>query len=178
VGYKHSRDEILGVALDAALEEGLSQLTFGRLSKRMGISDRTIVYYFASKDDLIAAVLSTLGSRLREGLAGAFTEPAEDHLALVRTAWPKLARRELDPVFGLFFELTGLAAAGREPYASLGVELLTGWSKWLEQFFAGAAARRRAEAEATLAMVDGLLLLRQLGGPAAANRAAKAIGVA
>ena len=39
----------------------------------------------------------------------------------------------------------------------------------------GTPAHKRREAEAALALVDGLLLLRQLAGPAAANRAAKVL---
>ena len=34
--------------------DGLSNLTFGRLAKRLGMADRTIVYYFPTKADLIA----------------------------------------------------------------------------------------------------------------------------
>ena len=40
--------------IDAVLDEGLSRLTFGRLAKRIGINDRSIVYYFPTKADLIA----------------------------------------------------------------------------------------------------------------------------
>jgi len=46
MGHKHTKEEILDGALRAALDEGLSQLTFGRLAKRMGMNDRMIVYYF------------------------------------------------------------------------------------------------------------------------------------
>jgi len=41
----------------------------------------------------------------------------------------------------------------------------------------GTRARRRDEAEAVVALLDGLLLLRQLSGAAAANRAARRLGV-
>ncbi len=178
MGYRHSRDEILAAALEAAMAEGLSQLTFGRLAKRIGVSDRVIVYYFPTKDDLIREVLATLGSRLQVELASAFTSPAEDHLELARAAWPHLARAEVDPVFAIFFEFNGLAAAGREPYRTLATQLVAGWSSWLESFFTGTPSRRRTEAETTLALIDGLLLLRQLAGPEAGTRAAKRMGIA
>jgi hypothetical protein len=45
-------------------------------------------------------------------------------------------------------------------------------------FLTGTKANRRSEAEATIALIDGLLLLRQLAGPAAATRAAKRLGIA
>ena len=52
MGHKHTKEEILEGALAAAFDDGLSQLTFGRLAKRLGINDRVVVYYFPSKDDL------------------------------------------------------------------------------------------------------------------------------
>ena len=88
-----------------------------------------------------------------------------------------LARPEIDPLFGLFFEANGLAAAGREPYQTVTRQLVAGWVDWAAGFVEGPAPTRRAEAEAAIALLDGLLLLRQLVSPAAANRAASLLGV-
>ncbi len=178
MGHKHSRDEILAGALEAVFDDGLSQLTFGRLAKRLGISDRIIVYYFPSKDDLITEVMAAVGVRLQQTLADAFVAPAADHLALARTAWPVLARPDADPIFSLFFEANGLAAARRDPYQRVMTQLIEAWIEWLTTFFDGTPAARRAESEAAIALIDGLLLLRQLAGPDAADRAARHLGVA
>jgi hypothetical protein len=45
-------------------------------------------------------------------------------------------------------------------------------------FLTGTPSVRRAEAAAAIAVIDGLLLLRLLAGPAAAARAATRLGVA
>jgi AcrR family transcriptional regulator len=177
MGHKHTSSDILDGALATAFDEGLSQVTFGRVAKRLGISDRIVVYYFPSKDQLVGAVLAALGTRLQETLAPAFSKRAEDHLALARAAWPLLARPEADPVFALFFEANGLAAAGREPYASVVPALVDAWVDWAASFVDGPPTHRRAEAESAIAVIDGLLLLRQLAGPEAANRAARRLGV-
>ncbi len=178
MGHEHSKDEILQGALDAVFDEGLSQLTFGRLAKRLAISDRIIVYYFPTKDDLITEVMGAVGIRLQVTLAEAFTAPAADHVELARTAWPVLARRDADPIFALFFEANGLAASGREPYRRVVTGLVDVWIEWLATFFDGEPAARRAESEAAIALIDGLLLLRQLAGHEAADRAAERLGVA
>ncbi|MDW3214834.1 MAG: TetR/AcrR family transcriptional regulator [Ilumatobacteraceae bacterium] len=172
MGHKHSRDEILAGALATAFDEGLSQMTFGRVAKRLGISDRTVVYYFPSKDDLVTDVVVSLGIQLQETLADAFTARAADHVELLRAAWPVLATAEADPIFALYFEANGLAAAGREPYRSLVPQLVEAWITWLTDFVEGSPEQRRTEAEAALAVVDGLLLLRQLAGAELADRAA------
>jgi AcrR family transcriptional regulator len=175
MGHKHTKDEILAGALATAFADGLSQLTFGRVAKRLGISDRIVVYYFPTKDDLVAEVLAAMGAELQATLAPAFSSKVADHVALVRIAWPIVARAEADPVFALFFEAMGLAGSRREPYDRIVPMLVEAWIDWAAGFIRGTSARRRAEAEAAIAVLDGLLLLRQLNGSDAADRAAKRI---
>ncbi len=177
MGHKHTKDEILAGALEAAIDEGLSQLTFGRLAKRLGISDRIVVYYFPTKDDLITEVIVSLGQQLQATLAAAFPAPAADHVALARTAWPILAQAEVDPVFALFFEAIGLAVTGREPYHTLVSQLIEAWIAWASGLVEGTPAVRRAEAEAAVALIDGLLIMRLTAGPDQANRAARRLGI-
>ena len=177
MGHKHTREEILAGALEVAFRDGLGSLTFGRVAKHLGVSDRIVVYYFPTKDDLVGDVLVAMGLQLQETLAAAFTTPADDHVDLVRRAWPVLARAEADPVFALFFEAAGLAATGREPYRSLVPQLVDAWIAWTSGFVHGTPGRRRAEAEAAVVMVDGLLLLRQMAGADAAQRAARTLGI-
>ena len=177
MGYRHSREDILDGALEAALAEGLSPLTFGRLAKRLGVSDRVIVYYFPTKTDLVLSVLELIAARLQSILVGAFTQRASGHLELVRAAWPHLATDDIDPIFGLYFEAIGQATAGIEPFVGLSGSLIEGWITWLSGFFDGDPHTCRAEAEATLVLLDGLLLMRQLAGGAAADRAAMQLGV-
>jgi len=177
VGHRHTKEEILAGALATAFDGGLSQLTFGRVAKHLGINDRTIVYYFPTKDDLISEVVLAMGIQLQETLGAAFTAPAADHLELARLAWPVLAHRDADPIFALFFEANGLAAAGRDPYRDLVPLLVGAWIEWAAGFIVGTPARRRAEAETAIALIDGLLLLRQLAGPTSSRRAARTLGV-
>lgn len=178
MGHKHTKEEILAGALATAFDGGLSQVTFGRVAKHLGITDRMVVYYFPTKNDLITEVVLTMGLQLQATLAEAFSGTAAGHIELARAAWPVLATEEVDPVFALFFEANGLAAAGREPYDVLVPVLVDAWIVWAAEFVEGTPAVRRAQAEAAIALIDGLLLLRVLVGPKAATRAAKRLGVA
>lgn len=177
MGHKYTREQILDDAVGMALTGGLSSLTFGGLARHLGTSDRMIVYYFPSKTTLVTDVLVEIGNRLQQTLARALTEPAAGHRQLVSTAFKVLATDEFDPLFAVYFEVCGLAAAGVTPYHDLAAPLTEGWIDWLAKFFTGTTKRRRAEAEASLALIDGMLLLRQLAGPTAADRAAKVLGV-
>jgi len=178
MGPRHSREEILDAAVATAFAEGLHRLTYARVATRLGTSDRMVVYYFATKADLVGAVLVEIGVRLQASLAPAVTAPLPDHRALARSLWPHLARPESDPVFARFFEAMGLAAAGSAPYADLVPLLVEAWIDWAAGMIAAPDGVRRSEATAAIAMIDGLLLLRQIAGPAAADDAARRLGIA
>lgn len=177
MGHKHSKAEILDGALATAFDVGLGQVTYGRVARRLGISDRIVVYYFPAKDDLISEVLISMGTQLQSTLARAFQAKYANHVDLLRAAWPVLAQPSADPIFALFFEANGLAAVGREPFTSIVPLLLDAWITWAAEFLEGNVRARRNEAETAIAVLDGLLLLRQVAGPAAANRAARTLGV-
>lgn len=178
MGPKHDKATILEGAVAAASDDGLTNLTFGRLAKRLGINDRTIVYYFPTKADLITEVMTSIGLELQETLASAITSSAATHLDLARDAWPLLAQDSADPIFALFFEANGLAVSGLEPYTTLVPQLVEAWIEWITEYFSGSETDRRSNAEAAIVLIDGLLLLRQLSGPEAAQRAAQHLGVA
>ncbi|MDH4170731.1 MAG: TetR/AcrR family transcriptional regulator [Acidimicrobiia bacterium] len=177
MGHKHTKAEILEGAVAAAFEDGPSQLTFGGLAKRLGISDRVVVYYFPTKDELISEVVLAMGVELQQTLAQAFVDPAADHLELIKAAWPVVASPDADPVFALFFEANGLAASGRDPYCTLVPTLVELWIAWLAEFIDGSPQEQRIEAETAIALIDGLLLLRQLAGAEPADRAAQRLGI-
>ncbi len=177
MGYRHTREDLLEGAIAVAFADGLSQLTFGRVAKRLGISDRTVVYYFPTKDDLVGEVLVALGGQLQATLAPTVASPAADHLDLLRAVWSSLATPATDPVFALFFEAAGLATAGREPYRTLVPMLVDGWITWAAEAIQGPAPRRRSEAAAAIATIDGLLIMRLLAGPEPADLAARRLGI-
>jgi AcrR family transcriptional regulator len=175
MGYRHSKDEILEGAISFALAEGLSRMTFGSLARHLGISDRIIVYYFPSKSDLINEVMGQVGLRVQTTLQSVIKTAATDHKEFVGAVWPALAQRKNDPMFALFFEASGLAVAGVEPYRSMAPALVRAWIDWAEQSIDGPPAIRKTQASAAIATLDGLLLMRQLAGAEVANRAAKGI---
>jgi AcrR family transcriptional regulator len=178
VGYQHSRDDLLQGAIAVTLDEGFGALTFKRVGDRLGISDRTVVYYFPTKPDLITAVAIALGGSLEQLLAEAFGDEPLPAPELLSRAWPLLTTASADVVFARYFEIIGLATAGTEPYESLAPALVQGWIDWLvPRILGGSPARRRRQAASVVAQIDGLLLLRQIAGPDTARQAARELGI-
>jgi AcrR family transcriptional regulator len=175
VGHRHDRDTLLAAAVEYALEHGITQLTYGRLAQHLGIADRTIVYYFDTKDRLIEAVVEQLGMQLMAVLDRAFGPDPLTADELLRRSWPVLATTKSDPVFGLFFEVSGAAAAGHEPYRTLAQSIMTIWAEWMTTKLDSENAK--LDALRVMATIDGLLLVRHTLSARAATEAARAMGV-
>jgi AcrR family transcriptional regulator len=178
MGYRHSRDDLLAAGERVALSRGIAAITFASVGKEAGTSDRTVVYYFPTKADLVGAVIASLGAQLQDVLAEAFGDEPLPTSALVRRAWPALANPEVDAVFAVFFQVLGLATAKAEPYASLATLFVSAWIDWVApRIDAPTPAARRRAATAAMAQLDGLLLLRSVSGARVANDAARELGI-
>lgn len=178
MGYRHSRDEIVAAAAAAALEHGIGALTYRRVAERLGISDRMVVYYLPNKTDLVLAATGALAASLQSLLDDAFGDEPRAPDELLREAWPVFTTDDADQVARIFFEIVGLATAGTAPFTQLATAILDGWVEWLSERVAAAtpAARRRA-ALGIVARIDGLLLVRHVLGPEAADDAAADLAV-
>jgi len=178
MGYRHSADEILAAAVAIALESGLAALTFSRVGERLEISDRTVVYYFPTKLDLINAVAGALVADLVQLLEEAFGSTRLSQKDLMIRAWPVLTTASADRVFALYFEIVGLASSGQAPYDALASGLVAGWVDWLAPRMLGSNGDvRRRRALATVAQIDGLLLVRHVLGAASGDAAAREVGI-
>lgn len=173
---RHSSGQILATAVATALDEGLGSLTYGAVARRLGISDRMVVYYYPTKNRLVEAVLGEIGAQLREAVAASVSASPVTFETLLQCSWPVLATPAGDRVFRLFFQLVGLAGNGSEPYRSAARGLIEDWVDWLAPLMvAREGCTPRQAALAALARIDGLLLLRQAAGARAANLAAQAM---
>lgn len=171
MGSRHDSNALLEAAVQVAHRDGLSALTFGSVARELGIADRTVVYYFPTKKALVSAVLTDMSERLAELL-----ESVElGRGSLVDCLWPVLTDPRTDPSIRLFVETAGLAAAGQEPFASAAKALTTFWIDWVAAKLKGSKTSRQGNAEAIVATLDGLLLLRILAGPEAAERARRSV---
>jgi AcrR family transcriptional regulator len=178
MGYQHNRDDILDAAVDVVLDTGLAGLTFGSVGRRSGIADRTVVYYFPTKTDLVSAVVSRITTQLQHVLSHALDDEVPSDSVLLQRSWTALSAPASDAAVRVYLESVGLAARGQEPYRGLAQQLVADWTEWMTGRLTGEAATRVDRAHAIVAALDGLLLIRAVAGHGPSDAAARGMGLA
>ena len=62
------RQELLDLATDRVLEDGLIGLTLRPLAAAIGTSDRMLVYHFGSRDALVSEIVTATSQRAVEAV--------------------------------------------------------------------------------------------------------------
>ena len=139
---RHTRQEILQVAMDLASTSGLDGLTIGGLAERLGLSKGGLFRHFGSKDQLQVATINAAAARFGEVVI-APAQPAPPGLARLRalmSGYLDYMERRVFPG-GCFFAAASAELDGRPgPARDRLVEILSGWRGMLTEQ-AGIAAR-------------------------------------
>lgn len=142
------------------LEQGLNHVSIRELGEAAGTSDRMLIYYFDSKDQILDETLSAIAAGFTQQLdelLGTHSRSAQkllDELLAVNSA------PEMRPAINLWFELVGLAARNKEPYLSNANALAENWIDWIESRLRQGGKKRACELFAT---VEGRMLLQVIG---------------
>jgi AcrR family transcriptional regulator len=153
---------------DHVLEAGLAGASLRPLAKAAGTSDRMLLYYFASKDEILAETLGRIAARLSDRLAEALPDPApgaarlppDRLLAQLATV---LGTPALQPYMRVWLELAAASARGQEPHRSIAGAIADGFLAWIAARLPPAGAP--GDAARLLALIEGLALLDALGRP-------------
>lgn len=157
------RPQLLDLAADYVLEHGLRDLSVRPLANALGLSHRTLLYHFGSKEELVAEVVGTIRDRDRGQIARYLAAAGPGGgVGVLRAAWSYFTAPERTAYVRLYHEALALGLRGGDSKDE----------SWLDRMVAGrirviAAALKargcpdeRAEAVATLvvASVRGLQL--------------------
>jgi AcrR family transcriptional regulator len=155
-------DRLLAAVVDHVLGEGLSDLSLRPLGHAVGVSPRTLLYHFGSKDRLVIAVVDEARRRQRALLDGWLRRSAEyDVGTLLLGAWRWLSAPRNDRFFRLFFETYGVALQDRARYGAFLEGAVEDWIDFFGRVLTtGGVAPDRAAHLATIlvAVTRGLLL--------------------
>lgn len=153
--------ELEQAALQLLLTDGLAGLTFGRLSRATGVSDRMLVYRFGTKNALVERTLDVLSAGLRDQLSatlGHLGSAAE----LLPRATEALTLPEHRAMLAVWFEVLAGAARGDPAHAAAARQIASGWHAWLVQVLAAEPDPAEA-ASRLLARLEGVLVLHVAG---------------
>lgn len=154
------RADLLERITDYVAANGLADLSLRPLAEAVESSPRVLLYYFASKEDLVAEVLAQLRARQRAVFA-TLPRNAATYADTVRAAWKLMSAAEHERVFRLFFEVYGLALQDPHRYAEFLRGAVDDWIVYLaaSKLDEGYAKRdARAIATVMLAGYRGFLL--------------------
>lgn len=152
--------ELEQAAARLLLHDGLSGLTFGRLSRATGVSDRMLVYRFGTKAALLERTLDLVAAGLRDQLA-TLLDPSSPARMLEQAAHA-LTAPEHGPVLAVWFEVLAGAARKDPACTAAARNVAAGWHGWLVQVLADEPNPSLAASD-LLARIEGVLVLHAAG---------------
>jgi AcrR family transcriptional regulator len=171
-GRPEQRESFLVGAVDHVLRHGVATLSLRPLAAALGTSDRMLLYYFGSREQMLVAVLGVVGERLQAQLAAALPAEPVPPPALLQALETALREPGADAALRLYVEVGGLASRGQEPYRTVAAAVARGWLSWLASRLDVPEEERAGAAAGVLVLVDGLLLVRFVASDEVAGRAA------
>lgn len=159
------RSGIASAVADHLLEVGLGDAGLRALAKAAGLSDRMLLYYFKTKDEVLEAALRVVAERMAVLLALVGGEDPEraPPAALLAGLAPMIKAEAVRPYLRLTLQLSAAAASGDGLLRRIGGELVDLFVDWVSARLDVPPSDRRGTALLLLATVDGLALLDSLG---------------
>ncbi len=154
------RRELIGKIADFLLLEGVAQIPLRDLAKRLGTSDRMLLYYFDDKADLVRAAIVEVSSRLGAMLATSMSDARRSPAEMLTTTARLLASARLSPFMNVWADISARGGRGEEPFRTIARQSVESWLEWLDTRLAVADARkRRSIASALFIVVEGVRLI-------------------
>lgn len=162
----HKRAAIVEALADFVLDQGLPGASLRPLAAAAGISDRMLLYYFADKDAIIAAVLGRIAARLARELQALGAAAPDDAAALEAALIAEVTSARLWRYMCVWLEIAACAARGDPLFQSVGGAIATAFRGWIAAHLreGDSAARARVAAD-ILRRIEGTVLLHALGSP-------------
>jgi len=146
------RAELLERIVDYVMDNGLSDLSLRPLAGAVDSSPRVLLYYFGSKDELVAEVLGLARARQRDAFAK-LPRNSKTYRETVLAAWAVMSAPEHAPLFRLFFEVYGLALQQPDRFPGFFSRAIDDWIAYLQS-----GARRDGHTPADARAIATILL--------------------
>jgi AcrR family transcriptional regulator len=169
------RQAITEKVADHLLAHGLKRASLRQLAETAGLSDRMLLHYFTTKEELLTAALNRVTERLVSTLESVRSKPLSLHLLLSRLT-AMLKNPLLRPYLRLWLELTAQAAGGDDYYGPIAREICAHFYDWIASALKVERERdRQPLAALAFALLEGLVILDVLGFDSHARAALKGL---
>ena len=155
------RREIMDDAIQYIFSNGLADLSIRPMAEAMGISHRTLLHHFGSKDEMIARVLSEVRQRELEQLKHRTLDIDQDPLSIMDAAWAYASKKSRLSFWRSFFEIYGIALNNPDRYSDFLDSIVAAWLPQLTRAItASGVPKKKTLPIATLmqASLRGLML--------------------
>jgi AcrR family transcriptional regulator len=117
------RRQLLDALVDEFAAGGIGDRSLREVAAAVDTSHRMLLHHFASRDELLLAIVDEVERRQMAILAELPTDPAD----AFATMWANLCRPELRPFERLFFECYSRGTQGEEPFARMVPGAVDAW---------------------------------------------------
>jgi AcrR family transcriptional regulator len=117
------RQQLLDALVDEFAAGGIGDRSLREVAAAVDTSHRMLLHHFASRDEMLLAIVDEVERRQMAMLADLPTDPADGFAAM----WANLCRPELRPFERLFFECYSRGAQGEEPFARMVPGAVDAW---------------------------------------------------
>ena len=159
--HEGRRRELMDDAVQYVLSHGLSDLSIRPMAEALGISHRTLLHHFGSKEEMVERVLAEVRLKHLQHLREQAQKQKLDALSMLDEAWAQQSAPERLPFWRGFFEIYAIAAKNPERHAEFLDGIIKAWlPMWITSLVGQGLTRTRAEALATMvhACCRGLLI--------------------
>ncbi|MEU1409120.1 TetR/AcrR family transcriptional regulator [Streptomyces sp. NPDC005728] len=160
------RRDLLNQVREYVTRNGLADLSLRPLARALGTSDRMLLYYFGTKERMIAEALALyerrplLRARTLLDTFGAPTDPAGLR-RFMENVWRQFSAPDLRAMLPLYLEIMTASLLHPDRYGPVMHDIVTEWTGLLDSVFRDlgmAEARARTEAALLVDASFGLLI--------------------
>ncbi|MGB6604715.1 MAG: TetR/AcrR family transcriptional regulator [Steroidobacteraceae bacterium] len=154
-------EALLDAVVGYLMTHGVADVALRPLAKAVRSSPRVLLYYFGSKEELVARALKRLRERQRAGFARMKQADVQDPIEVCRAVWRQLAAPQTEPLFRLFLQAYSMGLQQPQRFAAFLHDAIEDWLEFLAapRLAAGASpAAARAYATVVLAGFRGFML--------------------
>ncbi|MGJ3231582.1 MAG: TetR/AcrR family transcriptional regulator [Oceanicaulis sp.] len=149
---------------DHVLQHGLTGAGLRPMARAAGTSDRMLIYYFKTKDSLMAALLEEVGARIQRHLETDRPAGKVGRDQLLDEIWAQSQREPIARYLLLMVDLAIQARGSQGPYAAGAQRMAEHFCDWIAtRLDIEDEAERSRTAFDLMATLDGLLLLKTFG---------------